>query len=126
MIFGVLADLLLFVHVTFMKFVALGGLMVIRWRWLIWIHLPSAILGLVMAISGWFWPFEGLERWLRVQGATRGYTLNLVDRFVPVWLNPAFLPRWLELGIGLLVFALNVYIYRRIYRQRRLAGATAP
>ncbi len=126
MIYGLVADLLLLVHLTFMKFVALGGLMVLRWRWLIWIHLPSAVIGLALALSGWFWPFEGLERWLREQGAAHGYTLNLVDRFVPDWLNPASLPRWLVLGIGWLVLGLNVYIYRRIFRQRRLARATAP
>jgi hypothetical protein len=125
-IYGVLADLLLFVHLTFMKFVAVGGLMVLRWRWLIWIHLPSAIIGAVLALSGWFWPFAGLERWLRDRGAAHGYTLNLVDRFVPTWLHPSSLPRPLELGIGLLVLTLNVYIYRRIFRQRRMARATAP
>lgn len=125
MIYGVLADLLLLVHLTFMKFVAVGGLMVLRWRWLIWIHLPSAIVGLVLALSGWFWPFAGLERWLRDRGASHGYTFNLVDRFLPDWLHPASLPRLLELGIALIVLALNVYIYRRIFHQRRLARATA-
>ncbi len=119
MIYGVLADLLLFVHVWFMKFVALGGLAVIRWRWLMWIHLPCALLGAVLALGGWFWPFAGLEGWLRAEGAAHGYSINLVDRYLPSWLHPASLPRFLELGIGLLVLGLNVYIYHRVFRQRR-------
>ena len=117
MIYGLLADLLLFVHLTFMKFVALGGLMVLRWRWLVWIHLPSAILGAVLALGGWFWPFAGIERWLRERGAAAGYTRNLVEQFLPAWLHPAALPRGLEIAAGLLVLAVNVYIYRRILRE---------
>lgn len=121
MIYGILADLLLFVHLTFMKFVAVGGLMVLRWRWLVWVHLPSAILGAILALSGWFWPFAGLERWLRDRGAATGYTRNLVEMYLPSWLHPSALPRPAETAIGLLVLALNLYIYRRILREWRAA-----
>ena len=125
MIYGVLADLLLLVHVTFMKFVALGGLAVMRWRWLMWVHVPCATLGAAMALSGWWWPFAGVERWLRETGAAHGYSVNLVDRYLPDWLHPAALPRSMELVIGLLVLGLNLYIYRRVFRQHR-GAVTAP
>lgn len=123
MIYGVLAELLLFVHVTFMKFVAVGGLLVLRWRWLMWVHLPAAIMGATMVLTGWFWPFAGLEHWLRARGAQHGYTQNLVERFLPTWLHPATMPRALELVLGILVLLLNLYIYRRVLRQRRAAAA---
>ena len=93
MIYGVLAELLLFVHLTLMKFVAVGGFLVLRWRWLLWVHLPAAILAAVMVLAGWFWPFAGLEHWLRERGAQHGYTQNLVERFLPTWLHPATMPR---------------------------------
>jgi hypothetical protein len=124
-IYGLLADLLLFVHLTFMKFVALGGLMVLRWRWLVWVHLPSAILGAVLALGGWFWPFAGLERWLRDRGAATGYTRNLVEAHLPSWMHPSALPRPAETAVGLLVLALNLYIYRRILREWRAARSPA-
>ena len=123
MIYGVLAELLLFVHLTLMKFVAVGGFLVLRWRWLLWVHLPAAILAAVMVLAGWFWPFAGLEHWLRERGAQHGYTQNLVERFLPTWLHPATMPRTLELVLGILVLLLNVYIYRRVFRQRRNAAA---
>jgi hypothetical protein len=123
-IYGLLADLLLFVHLTLMKFVAVGGLMVLRWRWLVWVHLPAAIGGAILALGGWFWPFSGLERWLREHGAAHGYTRNLVEQFLPSWLHPAAMPRSMEIVVGLLVLALNAYIYRRVlrdWRARRVA-----
>ena len=123
MVYAVLADLLLLVHLTFMKFVALGGLMVLRWRWVLWIHLPCAILGAAMAFAGWLWPFAGAEHWLRERAAALGYTGSLVERFLPAWLHPANMPRMLELVVGILVMLLNVYIYRRVFRQRKAAAA---
>ena len=125
MIYWLLAELLLFVHLTLMKFVAVGGLMVLRWRWLVWIHLPAAIGGAILALGGWFWPFTGLEQWLRGRGIEQGYTRNLVEQFLPSWLHPAFLPRSLEFVVGLLVLGLNVYIYRRILREWRTRQAAA-
>ena len=126
MIYGVLADLLLFVHFTFMKFVAVGGLAVLRWRWVRWIHLPSAILGAGLAFAGWLWPFAGMERWLRDQGALHGYTLNLVERFLPAVLHPAALPRPVELFIGVAVVVVNIIIYRRVFRRAPVPSAASP
>ncbi|MEO8636592.1 MAG: DUF2784 domain-containing protein [Gemmatimonadales bacterium] len=126
MIYGVLADLLLFVHFTFMKFVAVGGFAVLRWRWIRWIHLPAAVLGAGLAFAGWLWPFEGLERWLRERGAMRGYTFNLIDRLLPDAFQPAALPRPLELFIGVVVVVVNVFIYRRVFRTAPATLSASP
>jgi hypothetical protein len=125
-IYGVLADLLLFVHFTFMKFVAVGGFGALRWRWVRWVHLPAAVLGAGLAFAGWFWPFESTERWLRDQGAQRGYSLNLVDRFLPDWMHPAALPRQAELVIGVAVVIVNLLIYRRVFRRAAVPSAVLP
>jgi hypothetical protein len=100
-------------------------LLLLRWRWLVWIHLPAAIAGAVLALGGWFWPFTGMEVWLRTRGASQGYTRNLVVQYLPWWLHPASLPRPMEFVAGLLVLALNAYIYRRVLREWRARRATA-
>ena len=41
----VLADLIVLVHAFFVLFVLLGGVAVLRWRCLAWLHLPAAIWG---------------------------------------------------------------------------------
>ena len=42
MLFGVFADLLVVIHLAFILFVVLGGLLVIRWPRLAFVHLPAA------------------------------------------------------------------------------------
>ena len=37
------ADAVLILHLAFVVFVALGGLLVLRWRRLAWLHVPVAL-----------------------------------------------------------------------------------
>jgi hypothetical protein len=55
-----------------------------------------------------------------------GYSLNLVDRFLPEWMHPAALPRGVELVIGVAVVIVNVLIYRRVFRRAPLPAALPP
>ena len=43
--YGVLADAVVVLHLGFVLFVVLGGLLVLRWRWVMWLHLPAAVMG---------------------------------------------------------------------------------
>ena len=43
MIWRVLADLTVGLHLAFVVFVVLGGLLVLRWPRLAWVHLPVAL-----------------------------------------------------------------------------------
>jgi hypothetical protein len=42
---GILAELVVGFHVGFVLFVVLGGLLVLRWPRLAWVHLPAAVWG---------------------------------------------------------------------------------
>ena len=50
MFYRILADTTAIAHFAFVLFVALGGLLVLRWRKLAWIHLPAAIWGALIEI----------------------------------------------------------------------------
>jgi len=39
--YGVLADIVLVLHLGFVLFVVLGGLLVLRWPGLAWLHVPA-------------------------------------------------------------------------------------
>src|SRR5262249_13411107 len=60
-----LADLVVLAHLTFIGFVALGGLLALRWRWLLWLHLPAVGLGVLLEFFGWPCPRAPLAHELR-------------------------------------------------------------
>ncbi|MBI4421546.1 MAG: DUF2784 family protein, partial [Gemmatimonadetes bacterium] len=45
MLSRLLADLVLVLHFTFVAFVVLGGVLVLRWPKLAWAHVPAAAWG---------------------------------------------------------------------------------
>ena len=51
MLFLTLADLVMILHLVFVIFVVCGGLLVLRWRWIGWLHLPAAVWGAVVEFT---------------------------------------------------------------------------
>ena len=77
-----LADLVLVVHLAFVVFVLFGGLLVLRWQWIVWLHLPAAVWGAVVEFSGWICPLTPLENWLRTQGGEVGDEYEFLARYL--------------------------------------------
>jgi len=55
MLWRFLADLILVVHAAFVAFVILGGLAVLRWPAMAWVHLPAVVWGAAMTVN-LIWP----------------------------------------------------------------------
>ncbi|MGE0651131.1 MAG: DUF2784 family protein, partial [Alphaproteobacteria bacterium] len=45
MIYGLLADVIVVLHLAFIVFVVLGGFLVLRWPRLAWLHVPTVLWG---------------------------------------------------------------------------------
>ena len=59
------ADLVLLLHLTFVLFVVTGGLLLLKWPRLAWLHLPAAIWGAIVEYTGWICPLTPIENTLR-------------------------------------------------------------
>jgi hypothetical protein len=116
--YGVLADLVLVVHLGFVLFVALGGLLVLRWPRLAWIHLPAAAWGALIEFTGGICPLTPLENRLRVLAGEAGYAGGFVEHYVTAVLYPDGLTRGAQVVLGVLVLLVNAAIYRRILRRQ--------
>ena len=120
MMYSLLADLVLIVHLAFVLFVLCGGLFVLRWRWIAWLHLPAAIWGAVVEFTGWICPLTPLENWLRVRGDSTGYAGDFLSYYLLALLYPEGLSRPIQLLLGILVIAVNLGVYGWILTNRRL------
>lgn len=66
------ADLIVIIHFGFILFVIFGGILALKWRNLIWLHLPAAIWGVLIELFGWICPLTYYENSL--QRADTGWT----------------------------------------------------
>ena len=111
MVFTLLADLIVIVHMMFVVFVVAGGLLVWRWPRLAWSHVPAAIWGIGIEWSGAVCPLTPLENWLRAKGGESGYSGDFIVRYLLPVLYPEGLTRTSQLLLGLLALILNMGVY---------------
>ncbi|MEM1044124.1 MAG: DUF2784 domain-containing protein [Bacteroidota bacterium] len=121
MLYRLLADAVLVLHLGFVVFVVLGGLLVWRWPRVAWAHVPAAAWGALVVLAGWVCPLTPLENYLRRLGGEAGYAGGFVERYVLAVLYPSGLTREGQIALGALVLAVNAAVYGRMWWQRRQA-----
>ena len=113
------ADLVLVIHLGFVLFVVLGGLLALRWPRVAWLHVPIAIYGAVIEFIGFVCPLTPLEIWLRRRGGEGGYEGGFVEHYILAALYPTGLTREIQLALGVGVLAVNAIVYTVYWRRRR-------
>ena len=107
-------------HVGFVLFVLFGGLLVLRWERLAWLHLPAVIWGVAIEYGGWICPLTPLENYLRERGGLSAYSGDFLERYALPLLYPAQLTRGTQIFLGsvALFVAANAYCSVEIVRGR--------
>ena len=82
MLYRFSAALVLSLHLLFVAFVCLGGLLVFWRRRLLWLHLPALIWGAALEFCGWLCPLTHLEVYLLRQGGKRGYPSGFIEQYL--------------------------------------------
>lgn len=121
MIYRLLADVVVVLHIGFVLFVILGGFLLRRWPKLIYAHVPVAIWGALIEFVGWVCPLTPLENHLRDLGGQAGYSGGFVEHYLLPVLYPHALTRNVQLVLGTCVVAINVLAYWLLVRHRRSA-----
>jgi hypothetical protein len=111
MAYDLLADLVVLIHFLFVLFSLLGALLVIRWRKMMWLHLPTALWAAGIEFSGRICPLTPLENWLRIRAGGSSYAGGFVGHYLLPLLYPAWLTRDVQIILGAIVVGINIGIY---------------
>lgn len=117
-----LADALLVAHFLFIAFVLGGGLLLLRWPRLAWIHLPAAAWGAVVEIMAWTCPLTPLENHQQQLGGGMTYHQDFIAHYLLPVVYPDALTPALQAILGGGVIALNCIIYTAVIWVRKHAG----
>ncbi len=118
MFFRLAADAVLLLHLGFILFVALGALPALRWRWLVFVHLPALAYGLAIELIGWMCPLTPLEVALHDRALAAGVGPNGFSRFIDALIYPAGLSREIQVLLAALLLVGNLAIYLHLLRRR--------
>lgn len=119
MIWRVLADAVLILHLLFVIFVVLGGWLV-AWRpKLAWAHLPVLAWGIWIEFSGAICPLTPLEKSLRIRGGEAGYEGGFIEHYLTSFIYPDGLTRDTQWLLGGILIAINLAAYGMLWHWRR-------
>jgi hypothetical protein len=110
-LYNVLADAIVLAHFLFIAFVVCGGLLVIRWPRIAFVHLPAAVWGAVVEIFGWVCPLTPLENHFRLLAGDSSYGSDFITRYLIPVIYPENLTTTIQQVLGGLVIAVNIIFY---------------
>ncbi|MBD0305536.1 MAG: DUF2784 domain-containing protein [Nitrospiraceae bacterium] len=116
MLYRLLADVVVILHLTFVLFVLFGGLLALWRPCTVWLHLPAAAWGAAVEFGGWICPLTPLEQGLRLKGSAPVYGSNFIEAYVLPVLYPSWLTYDLQIMLGTLVVVINLAIYGCMWR----------
>lgn len=131
MLYRLLADAVLLLHLGFVAWVVLGGLLAWhRPRWAL-LHLPALAWGAWTVLAGVICPLTPLENTLRRLGGEAGYPGSFIEQYLLGLIYPAWAQgeagRWAQVGLGVALLVGNAAVYAALWWRwrcrRRATGA---
>ena len=116
MLLRLAADSLVLFHLGFILFVLFGGLLALKWRPVMWLHLPAAAWGVAVEVFHLPCPLTRWENLLRQLAGQEGYGGGFIEHYVLALIYPAGLTPQIQLGLGALVLLVNLTVYGWIIR----------
>jgi hypothetical protein len=117
MLYRIAADGLMLLHLLFIVFVLFGGLLVLKWRPLIWWHPPAALWGMAVEFFHLPCPLTDWENRMRHGAGQTGYGGGFIEHYLWPVIYPAGLTPGIQLGLGAVVLLINGLVYLRLIRQ---------
>ena len=111
MMYRILADLVVLIHLTFIVFVVVGGFFVWKRPMVIWAHVPAAVWGATLEFAGWGCPLTPLENRFRRLAGGAGYEGGFVEHYVIPVIYPDDWTVELRLLLGGIVLVVNAVAY---------------
>lgn len=106
-----LADFIVGAHFLFIVFVVFGGLLVIRWPRIAFIHLPAAIWGAAVEIFSCVCPLTPLENYFRNLAGDNSYNVDFIVRYLIPVIYPDNLTLVIQQALGAMVIFINMILY---------------
>ena len=119
MIHRLAADAVLLLHLGFILFVLLGGVLAVRWRWAPLLHLPAVAWGVYIELSGGLCPLTPLENRLRIAAGDAGYAGGFIEHYLLALIYPAGLTQDVQNVLAAIVVGVNALAYGWVWRRRR-------
>ena len=96
-----------------------GGLLALRWQWAPLFHVPAALWGVFVEVSGGVCPLTPLENMLRHSAGASGYSSGFIEHYLIPLIYPEMLSHSVQLVLAAVVILANALVYSVVWRWYR-------
>lgn len=118
-------QLVVVVHFCFIIWVAVGGLLSMRWWRLAFAHLPALTWAVLLEWNGWICPLTPLENGLRAAEGAPVYDTGFVEHYLIPLIYPAGLTRSIQTELAVILVVVNGVAYAWMLRTHFLKRASS-
>lgn len=104
-------ELVVVIHFVFIVWVALGGLIAIRYWRLSLAHFPALVWGALVEWNGWICPLTPIENGLRTARGMAVYHSGFIDNYLIPVIYPDGLTREIQMVLAVVLVLANVIAY---------------
>jgi hypothetical protein len=101
------------VHFAFVLYVAVGGLVALRWPWTVVLHAAAVAWGVLVLAASVRCPLTSAEDWLRERGGLARLPGGFIDRYVEGVLYPARFTPLVQALVAVLVVGCWFALFAR-------------
>lgn len=105
------ADAMMVAHLLYIVFVVVGGLIALRARWILWLHVPAVAWAIYVQFIGHLCPLTNWENSLRGLAGEAGYEGGFIDHYLVPLIYPPAMPVAMHLVLGTVVVVVNAAVY---------------
>ncbi len=119
MLYKVLADMVVFLHLLWILFLVFGVFWGVRNKKVRFVHIAGIFFAVILQVSDWYCPLTYLESWLRSRhDPALSYTGSFITHYMEkiVYIE---LPRSLIFALTVLLAGINSWIYLRRNKHAR-------
>ena len=109
-----------------LPFVLFGGLLALKWRPVMWLHLPAAAWGVAVEVFHLPCPLTRWENLLRHLAGQDGYGGGFVEHYILTLIYPAGLTPNIQWVLAAVVLLISIAVYVRLLRQKQAHNPVRP
>ena len=117
-----LATLTLLLHFSFILFVIFGALLLLRFKKIIYFHIPAVAWGAYIELSHSICPLTHLENYFLKKAGKDQYSVDFIENYIFKIIYPPALNYEIQTYLGVILIFVNLVIYYYIVKKSRTGG----
>ena len=121
-VFEIFATLALLLHFSFILFVIFGALLILKFKKIIYLHIPAVAWGAYIELSHSICPLTHLENFFLKKAGKDQYSVDFIENYIFKIIYPPALNYEIQTYLGVILIFVNLLIYYYIVKKIRTGG----